>query len=190
MGYAGYPLQPTQYGFGEPSGPHGRSGGSAQMSDEEALRLCQRDPQSAGCREWAQKKSAELERSCRQDPHLLRDECRRLLAKKASVRGRSDAPVMQPPAYPQQAYARETAKYLDQLYRRSQAGDRSATDALQGALDKLFRDRAHMEAVGRELRELRSPAALILRVPKEPRVPEPDPPRRWSIPPRTPPRAR
>jgi hypothetical protein len=97
---------------------------------------------------------------------------------------------MGPQVFSPQAYARETAKQLDQLYRRAQAGDAAALAALQSAIDKLLGDRAQMQAVGRELRELRSPAALILRVPKEPPVRGPDPPRRWSIPPRTPPRAR
>jgi hypothetical protein len=88
------------------------------------------------------------------------------------------------PAGPQRQYDRAMAENLDRLYRRAAAGDHGAARALEDALEQILNDRARLAAIRQLLTELRSPAAIVLRVPPEPPAPTPDPRVRWWLPPR------
>jgi hypothetical protein len=107
---------------------------------------------------------------------------------KFDVAPRDRAPRMGPAEYPQKEYDRATARNIDRLYARAQMGDEGAADELGRVMGAILRDLRRMEAIRRELTELRSPAAIVLRVPPEPPAPTPDPPKRWRLPPRPMPR--
>jgi hypothetical protein len=99
---------------------------------------------------------------------------------------RDRSPRIGPAEYSQKEYDRALAKHLDELYARAQMGDDGAAEQLMKAINRLLNDRRRMQDVGRQLREMRSPAAITLRVPPEPAAPTPSPPRRWWVPPRVP----
>lgn len=91
------------------------------------------------------------------------------------------------PARPQSEYDRAEARELDRLYTRAQDGDSNAADQLARGVNRLFADRNRLERVSRNLREMRSPAAIILVVPPEP-APTLDPRLRLRVPQRPAPR--
>lgn len=99
-----------------------------------------------------------------------------------------NAPRIGPAEHSQREYDRAYAKHIDQLHRRASMGDGGAADDLAKAIDRLLSDRARMKRVGYELTQLRSPAAIVLRVPPQPPAPTPDPPMRWRLTPRPVPR--
>jgi hypothetical protein len=97
---------------------------------------------------------------------------------------RSGHPRIGPPLYSKEQYDRWYAEHLDRLYRRAAMGDVNAAKSLSDALEQILNDRARLATIRRELTELRSPAAIMLRVRPEPPAPTPSPPRRWWLPPR------
>jgi hypothetical protein len=99
-----------------------------------------------------------------------------------------NAPRMGPAEHSPRAYERAEAKHIDQLHRRASMGDQGAADDLAKAINRLLSDRARMARISYELTQLRSPAAIMLRVPPEPPAPTPSPPLRWRLPPRLVPR--
>lgn len=98
--------------------------------------------------------------------------------------GPNRSPRIGPAEYSKKEYDRALAKHLDHLYARAQMGDDGAATQLMQAINRLLNDRRRMQEVGRQLREMRSPAAIVLRVPPEPAAPTPSPARNWRLPPR------
>ena len=99
---------------------------------------------------------------------------------------RDRSPRMGPAEYSKKEYDLALAKHIDHLYARAQMGDNGAADQLLRAIERLLTDRQLMQDVGRHLREMRSPAAIILRVPPKHAAPTPSPKLRWRLPPRIP----
>ena len=95
-----------------------------------------------------------------------------------------NAPRMGPAEYSKREYDLAEAKHIDQLHRRASMGDEGAADDLARAIRRLLSDRERMARIRYELTQLRSPAAIMLRVPPQRPAPTPDPPMRWRIPPR------